>query len=243
MKKLILLFAAAPLLWFSSCAKIDNYNAPDATLRGTIIDETTNAPLLTGPGEFVIRMLETSWGENPAPQDLPVKQDGTYANTKLFNATYSLQPYGGAFWPVDPTADFVLNGSGTQDFTVKPYLKVTNVKWEVKADKTLSVSCTLEAPQTQGLPQVIEVRPLLSLTPYCGAGSRIDGYYKDEFRVLINKNWDEIGNMQTGKGNETYTINGMPLKSGYTYFFRMGAKVRDTFEKFNYSEVVTIKVP
>ncbi|ULT26735.1 DUF3823 domain-containing protein [Sphingobacterium sp. E70] len=93
------------------------------------------------------------------------------------------------------------------------------------------------------MPQVIEVRPFLSLTPYCGAGNRIDAYYKDEYRTLINKNWSEIGDMQTGEGKETYTINGLTLKSGYTYYVRMGAKVRDTYEKFNYSEIEVIKVP
>lgn len=243
MKKIFILFALIPTIWLSSCADIDNFDAPDATLSGNVIDKTSNSPFLTGPGEFAIRLLETSYGENPAPQDLPVKQDGSFINNKLFSATYSLQPYAGAFWPADIVTDFKLNGSGTQDFQVTPYLKIKNAKFVLKEGAKMDVSCTLEAPITQGLPQVIEVRPFLSLTPYCGAGNRIDAYYKDEFRVLINKNWDEIGNMNTGIGNETYIIKDLQLKSGYTYYFRMGAKVRDTFEKFNYSEVVEIKVP
>ncbi|WP_409151234.1 DUF3823 domain-containing protein [Sphingobacterium sp. BS-2] len=243
MKKIFLLFTVLPVLWLSSCADIDNFEAPNATISGKVLDKTTGEPFLTGPGEFAIRLLETSYGENPAPQDLAVKQDGSFINNKLFSATYSMQPYAGAFWPADIVTDFKLSGSGTQDFQVTPYLKIKNAKWVLKEGNKIDVSCTLEAPIPQGLPQVIEVRPFLSLTPYCGAGNRIEAYYKDEFRILINKNWEEIGNMATGIGKETYAINDIPLKSGYTYYFRMGAKVRDTFEKFNYSDVVVIKVP
>ncbi|MFZ4862593.1 DUF3823 domain-containing protein [Sphingobacterium sp. Mn56C] len=243
MKKLFLLCAIVPSLWMSSCMKTDNYDGPNAALSGTVYDETTKEPFLTGPGEFSIRLLETSWSDNPAPQDLPVKQEGSYQNTKLFQATYTLQPYAGAFWPAAKVEDFKLGDKGTQDFNVVPYLKIKNVKWTLSADNKLSMSCTLEAPVVAGLPQVIEVRPFLSLTPYVGAGSRIDAYFKDEYRALINKNWSEIGDVNTGIGNETYHIDGLQLKSGYTYYVRMGAKVRDTFEKFNYSAIETIKVP
>lgn len=235
--------AFIPAIVMSSCMKTDNYAEPDASLSGTVIDETTNKPILTGPGEFSIRLLETSWSDNPSPQDLAVRQDGSYQNTKLFQATYSMQPYGGAFWPADKVLDVKLGASGKQDFHVTPYLQVNDVKWTVSADHKMVISCTLEAPLVPGLPQVIEVRPFISLTPNCGAGNRIDAYFKDEYRVSINKEWAQIGNVSTGKGNETYTINDIPLKSGFTYYVRMGAKVKDTFEKYNYSAVQTVKIP
>ncbi|MNE75153.1 hypothetical protein D3C80_1712830 [compost metagenome] len=136
-----------------------------------------------------------------------------------------------------------MGANAKQNFEVTPYLHVKNVKWNLKAENKLDISCSLAAPVTNGLPQVIEVRPFFSLTPYCGAGSRIDAYYKDEYRELINQNWENIGSMQTGEGKETYTIKDIPLKSGYTYYVRMGAKVRDTYEKFNYSNVEVITVP
>lgn len=243
MKTINLLMALAGMFFLSACSKTDNYEGPNASMSGQVTDQITKEPFLTGQGEFSIRLLETSWSDNPAPQDLQVKQDGSYSHTKLFQATYTLQPYGGAFWPADKIEGFKLGANAKQNFEVTPYLHVKNVKWNLKAENKLDISCSLAAPVTNGLPQVIEVRPFFSLTPYCGAGSRIDAYYKDEYRVLINQNWENIGSMQTGEGKETYTIKDIPLKSGYTYYVRMGAKVRDTYEKFNYSNVEVITVP
>jgi len=243
MRTLFLYTALAGLFFLNACAKTDNYDGPNASMQGQVMDKVTKKPFLTGQGEFSIRLLETSWSDNPAPQDLAVRQDGSYSNSKLFQATYTLQPYGGAFWPAEKIEGFQLGASAEQNFEVTPYLQIKNVKWTLKAENKLDVSCTLTAPVTAGLPQIIELRPFLSLTPYCGAGNRIDAYYKDEYRTLINKNWSEIGDMQTGEGKETYIIRDLPLKSGYTYYVRMGAKVRDTYEKFNYSEIEVIKVP
>lgn len=244
MKKSWYMLCIGLVLFATSCTKTDNYDGPNAALSGKVMDATTGEPLLSGQGEYSIRLWETSWGENPSPQDLAIKQNGSYDNKKLFQATYDLQPYGGPFWPVNKTTDFELTGSGTQDFTVTPYLKITDVQWELVDGVHLKISCKLGAPIPAGLPQVMEVRPFVSLTEYCGEGNRIDAYYKDEYRVQINKNWSEIGNVETGIGNELYTIpNNLPLKSGYTYYVRIGAKVRDTFEKFNYSEIVEIKIP
>ena len=35
----------------------------------------------------------------------------------------------------------------------------------------------------------------------------------------------------------------VPVKRGYIYFVRMGAKVKDSFEKHNYTEIVKVEVP
>ncbi len=34
MKKIFLLFTVLPVLWLSSCADIDNFEAPNATISG-----------------------------------------------------------------------------------------------------------------------------------------------------------------------------------------------------------------
>lgn len=245
MKKILYALTGCLLLFSAACTDIDNYDGPNASLSGKIIDSTTGEPFITGQGEMSIRLWETSWGDKPSPQDLVVKQDGTYVNTKLFKATYSVLPYSGPFWPVaDTIKSFKLNGSNTLDFELTPYLKIIDVKWNLDKDNKLQMSCKLQAPITESLPTVLEVRPFLSLTQYCGAGNRIQEYFKDEYRVNINKNWwDGVGDMKTGISNETYTVSGLQLKPGRTYYVRMGAKVKDNFEQFNYSEVIKVEVP
>jgi hypothetical protein len=244
MKKILYGIAACLLIFGTACTKIDNYDGPDARLSGKVIDKTTGEPFITGQGEMSIRMWETSWNTKPAPQDIVVKQDGTYDNTKLFSATYSILPYSGAFWPTtDTIKDFQLSGSKSLDFELTPYLRIIDVNAELVGSK-LTLSCKLQAPVTENLPLVMEIRPFLSLTQYCGAGSRIDYYYKDSYRININKNWwDGVGDMTTGVSYATYTLPKLPLDRGKTYYVRIGAKVRDAFEQYNYSEVIKIVVP
>ena len=50
-----------------------------------------------------IRIWERSYSLKPEPQDLAVKADGTYKNTKLFAGTYNMLPYNGAYWPCAPS--------------------------------------------------------------------------------------------------------------------------------------------
>lgn len=245
MKRLIYSLAACLVLMYgTSCTDVDNYDGPDAAMNGRIIDATTGENFIAGQGEFSVRIWEMSWSDNPTPQNLVVKQDGTYNHLKLFSGTYDVQPYDGPFWPVEKTTDVKLSGTITHDFTVTPYLKIIQTEAELNGT-TLTLSCKLQAPVTQNLPQVIEIRPFISLTQFCGAGSRIEEYFKDHYRVLLNKNWgDGIGAMvEDAVSNDTYSVGNLELKSGRTYYVRMGAKVRDTYEKYNYSEIIKVTVP
>ena len=101
MKKIFYILTAA--LALSACMKIDNFAAPDAKISGTIIDATTGKPFLTDHGTNSIRIWEVSYSTKPNPQDLGIKEDGTYAHTKLFAGTYDMVPRNGAWWPTDTT--------------------------------------------------------------------------------------------------------------------------------------------
>ena len=46
MKKISLIFAIFPLL-MTSCFQLDNYDAPDAGIDGTLIDIETGSPVYT----------------------------------------------------------------------------------------------------------------------------------------------------------------------------------------------------
>ncbi|MCD8176760.1 MAG: DUF3823 domain-containing protein [Tannerellaceae bacterium] len=243
MKNIYYLLSALILSTAVSCMKIDNYDAPESQISGKVIDKTTGKPILTCPNDFQIRIWEVSWSDNPTPQDIPVMQDGTYNDSRLFDARYDLQPYNGPFWPVDPVENLTLSGTLTQDFEVTPYLQIVDFDYTLTGT-TLSVTCRLKAPITENLPQVLDIRTFLSLSQYCGDNSRLGGEYNDDkYKVNVNKPWSEIGNMTTGEGYETYVINDIPLKSGLTFYLRVGARVEDTYRKYNYSEIVEVKVP
>ena len=49
-------------LGMMSCGDIDNMEGPNAAIAGSLIDETTNKPIISEqPNGFRIKMVETSW--------------------------------------------------------------------------------------------------------------------------------------------------------------------------------------
>ena len=102
MRKIIYLLAVSfIMLAGTSCQKFDNYEEPQETLKGTIIDKGTGTPFLTETGNNGVRikLMEYSWSDNPTPYYFTVKQDGTFNNTKIFKGYYNIEPEG-AFVPL-----------------------------------------------------------------------------------------------------------------------------------------------
>jgi len=243
MKKRIFYFiiAAAATLCAASCMEIDNFDAPSAKIEGRLIDKTTGNNMLVDQGDNHIRIWERSYSTNPTPQDLAVKMDGTYKNTKLFSGTYDMLPLDGAYWPNDTTYNVAIGKRGkVQDFEVTPYLHVVDFTAELSGT-TLTMSCKLQAPVTENLPMVMEIRPFLSLNQYCGAANHIDYYYTDDYRISVRKAWSKIGDTE-GNGTETYSVS-MQVKPGYHYWTRMGVQVNNNYKNWNYSEIKEIIVP
>lgn len=240
MKKFIysLLFGTSALL-MASCMEVDNFDAPDCHFYGKVIDSTTGEGIVSDRGDCHIRIWEMSYKVNPGSQDLVIKEDGTFNNTKLFSGTYDMVPEG-AWWPAD-TIRVGIGKKATQNFEVTPYLKLFDFQTKL-VGTTLTMSCRLDAPVKEGLPQIMEVRPFLSLNSFCGASNCISYYNSSTFKINVMKNWDKIDKAEDGK-SLTFTTVDLPVKPGYTYFVRMGAKVKDKFEKFNYTEIVKIEVP
>lgn len=244
MKKILLYgFTGLMLSAFTACSDIDNYDGPNAAMNGTVADKTSTSNFLTGQGEFSIRIWEKSWSDNPTPQDIPVKQDGTFNDTKLFSGTYDVQPYGGPFWPIERQTGVKLSGTLNMNFEITPYLHIVDVTHKLEGTN-LKLTCRLQAPVTENLPRVLDIRPFVSLTQFCGDGSKIDEYAKNQYRIEVNNNWwDGVGDMATGQGTQTYTLPDLPLKSGRTFYVRIGARVDDTYKKYNYSDIIKVEVP
>ncbi len=241
MKKAFYILMAAAAALLSSCMQIDNFDAPAAQVEGRLIDKTTGQNLLVDQADTHIRIWERSYSTNPTPQDLAVKMDGTYKNSKLFSGTYDMLPLDGAYWPCDTTYNVAIGKAGkVQDFEVTPYLHVVDFTAELDGT-TLTLSCKLQAPVTEGLPQVVEIRPFLSLNHFCGAANHIDYYYTNDYRISIRKAWSRIGDAE-GNGNETYSVS-MEVKPGYHYWVRMGVQVNNQYKNWNYSEIKEIDVP
>lgn len=241
MKKILYIVLGAILVSVTSCMEIDNWDEPGVQVYGQVIDAYTGENLLSSQDEWGIRIWERTWDESvPNHQSLSVKQDGSYNNSKLFAGTYDMLPYGGPFWPVDTIKNIQFGGSTQKDFTVTPYLQLTDFE-VVLNGLELTLKCRLNAPIREGLPNLVEIKPFISLNTFCGATNYINiGEYNNK-RKQINRSWiEEVGDVES---SDLYRIGSMPVKAGYTYYVRLGANVNDANRKYNYTEIIKVEVP
>jgi hypothetical protein len=244
MKKILYLMSGAALLFLASCQKIDNWDEPNAQLSGNVIDSYTGQNLMMDQNDWQIRIWDKTWEEmNPGTvaqyQSLSVMKDGVYNNSKMFPGTYNMLPYDGPFWPADTIKGVTVKNEAKQDFTVKPYLQVLNFKATLSGT-SLTLTCTVKAPVITGLPNLYEVKGFLSLTTFCGNSNYINIGDYNNLRKSINKSWaSEVG---TGDSKD-YSLGPFPVKSGYTYYVRIGANVNALSRRYNYSPIVKVVVP
>ena len=234
----------ATLFLLASCQKIDNWDEPGSRLYGNVIDIYTGTNLAMDNNDWQIRIWDKTWEEkNPGTvaqfQSLAVTMNGNYNNSKLFSGTYNMLPYDGPFWPVDTTRGVVLGKETKQDFTVTPYLQVSNFNATL-SDTLLTLTCNVKAPIITGLPNFYEVKGFLSLTTFCGNANYINIADYNDRRIQINKVWaTEVG----ASDNKNYTLGPYKLKRHYTYYVRIGANVNALSRRYNYSPILKVVVP
>jgi len=243
MKKILYLMLVTTLL-LASCQKIDNWDEPGSRLYGNVIDSYTGTNLAMDNNDWQIRIWDKTWEEmNPGTvaqfQSLAVMRDGVYNNTKLFPGTYNMVPYDGPFWPADTVKGVVLGKETQQDFTVIPYLQVSNFNATLN-DTLMTLTCNVKAPIITGLPNFYEVKAFISLTTFCGNSNYINIGDYNNLRKQINKTWAaEVG----AADNKDYTLGPFKLKRHYTYYVRIGANVNALSRRYNYSPILKVVVP
>jgi hypothetical protein len=243
MKIILNLLLVATVLFLASCQEIDNWDEPNARLYGNVIDSYTGENLMMDQNDWQIRIIDRTWeqmnGTVAQYQSLAVQKDGVYNNSKLFPGTYDMLPYDGPFWPVDTVKGIVLRSETQQNFTVTPYLQVLNFNATLNGTN-LTLSCTVKAPIIAGLPNLYEVKGFLSLTTFCGNSNYINIGDYNNLRKQINKSWAaEVGTADS----KDYTLGPFPVKSGYTYYVRIGANVNALSRRYNYSPIIKVVVP
>ncbi|MCF8714986.1 DUF3823 domain-containing protein [Joostella atrarenae] len=211
----------------TSC-DIDELDAPDSGLYGSIIDEATGElvqqDIIRG-GELELR--EHGW-ENVSPQYMNYKVDGTFEDSQLFAASYNVFPIKTNFHPID-TIKMEINGRTKLDLTVKPYLRIKNPKISKSG---YLVTATFSVEQTG-------VNPVKKIGLYAGA----DGNVGEPMRLALTEL--DINTVVDPTIEYTLTINvedEIDLREGNTYFFRIGALYDAPNSRFNYASPVSIEL-
>jgi hypothetical protein len=232
MKKIRILSIAylfATVLFFS--CEIDNYDAPDGTLTGRIIDAVSGNPVSTEqPNGFRIRYEEISWSDNPTAQFFWGKADGTFNNTKLFAGRYRVTPVEGAFVTPDPKeVDVSSKKTASVEFTVTPYISFSNVSI-AREGNTVRATFTLSRNVAAAALQDYRVFAT-GATPYVG----IELFDNDISAGPVDISESDLGVPISVLLPENFV-------SGKTYYIRVGARCQNPSSRYNMTEVVSVSM-
>lgn len=252
MRKLIYMFMG--LLCLTSC-ELDDYSEPSETFTGKFVDKTTGEGVQTEIGDNGIQlyMYETSYKENPTPWKFTAKQDGTFNNTKVFAATYTVLPYGpfvpltetdatGAYTKDERLKDYKIKGKSYYEFKVEPFLRLKVVGEPVVRDNKISVTVHIERGTSNAKYQQDCTDVVLfanNSSTYVGNNnydSRISTFVKGDAAKAA------VGNDITITTDDVNKANG----TGQKYYVRVGARIdckTNGVSRYNYTEPLVVNVP
>lgn len=224
------------LATFISCSKIDNYEAPNGGVYGVVTDQMTNEGIQTEqPNGFNVKLFEKGRSLN-SPISFSGKPDGTFENVLIFQNEYRIAPVEGAFFPLTDTVTIQVGKHTEINFSVVPYLSVTNVTVTPSANP-LKVTVTYNIARSQVGGKISTRKSMLSKVPTCS----------NAFNALnVSTSTTSISDATLLATTFTDVITGttsVPLVSGQTYWVRVGALATNTLSRYNYSKIIKITMP
>lgn len=228
MKKIaFILFALCGMLYFQGC-QLDNYDGPNATLVGQLLDAETNEPMPTQyQNGAKIRLYEYYDGQwSPQPNDFWVKQDGTFENRALFAGKYRIIAEG-AFAKQD-TIETDISGTKALEIKVNPYLRMT-IDASASGD---AITLSTRVSRSSNAPKIKMITFLAGKTPYVDKST------------FVKKTDKDVSAMDDSEIiSKTFTETLSELTRGATYYVRIGALAENAANDYNYSTIVKIDLP
>jgi hypothetical protein len=218
----------------SACGEIDNYDFPNGGIYGKITDLITNEGLQTEqPNGFNIKLFEKGYPLN-SPITFSGKPDGTYENVLIFQNEYKVLPVEGAFFPITDTVVVQVGGHTEVNFSVMPYLAVTNVTVTPGTNK-VTVVYNIARSQVGG--KISTRKSILSRVPTCSNATN---------DLSTTTSTTSISDATLLATTFTDVINGttaFPLVSGKKYWVRVGVLATNSLSRYNYSKVFEVTMP
>jgi hypothetical protein len=251
---------------FHSC-EIDNYDEPQETIKGRVVDAVTGELVLTDQGSegTRVRLRELSWKETKVPDnfDFFCMKEGIFQNTKVFRGHYNVR-IDGAFIPLvrltstgDTIADeskyIDIKGVTEVEFKVQPFLKVEwigtptvsdgKITATVKVTRAVSPADFKAKIEPMGgyndnMLNVTDVRLFVSQLPYVGY-REWDNRYTTEINYSGNSFDAQLGQPIT------ITTKGV-IPAGRTVFIRAAARINyatENIKRHNYNQFIRVDVP
>lgn len=120
---------------------IDNYDAPNGGIRGTVYDAQTNKPIplpVAGSSGIMVNLYELNTNATKSI-DFRAKQDGTFENSRVFNGEYRVVVNGPFTDKCE--SNVTIKGQTQLDLTATPYARI-GIQATVDASNQLSVTYT-----------------------------------------------------------------------------------------------------
>jgi hypothetical protein len=214
--------------WLQGCS-LDNYDAPDATLTGRLVDSETDEPVQSQiPNGARIRIYEFYGNEwSLQPYDFSVKQDGSFENRSVFAGRYKITAEG-PFAAVD-TIETEISGAQTLDIRVTPHLRLT-----VSATPGAGGEVTLstQVSRSANAPKIRTITFVASKTAYVDRN-----VFVKKVDLDVNAESDD----EIVSRTHSATLTG--LTPGKTYWVRIGALANNPSSYYNYSKILEVTLP
>lgn len=229
MKKILIAICLMSVMPTLTQCKLDNYDAPDSKIYGSMIDVETGdlveQDIINGA---VIEYLEDGYTQI---QNMVIKNDGTYRNNLIFSGKYTMSPVRGNFEPVEPREITLKPGDNSIDFEVKPFVRIKNVNI-YHAGEFIKADFTIEQTGYD---------PLQAVTLFAytepNIGQTMAKGYRVDVPVGVWLEHDTTYSLQMKLKATREDPNGLFFpKPGQKWFFRVGAKVAVPADaKYNYA--------
>ena len=250
----------------NSC-QLDNYDGPQETLIGTVVDVVTGNPVLTDQATegIRIRMNELSWTGTAVASDFDFycMKEGNFQNTKVFKGHYNVR-IDGAFIPLvrrnqagDTIADeskyIDIKGVTKVEYKVQPFLNVEWVGTPVVSNGVITATVKITRGVTpadfkakiepmggydDNMLNITDVRLFVSQGAYVAFRDKDDRYSKE---------LDYTGNLFEPQLGVPFTITTKGvIPAGYTVFIRAAARINyatENIKRHNYNVAVRVDVP
>jgi hypothetical protein len=208
---------------------LDNYDAPNATLTGQLIDAETNEPMPTQiPNGARIRIYEFYKDEwSLQPYDFWVKQDGSFENRSAFAGKYRITAEGAfaAFEPIETD----ISGTTELDIRVTPHLRLSV---DAVAGTGGEVTLSTQLSRSANAPKIRTISFMCGKTPY------VD---KNTFAKKSDVDVNSVSDNEIVSKTYSATLTG--LAPNTTYYVRVGALADNAGSHYNYSKILEVKLP
>ncbi|HEY0670341.1 MAG TPA: hypothetical protein VGD22_19320 [Sphingobacteriaceae bacterium] len=216
--KATFLFVIFFMLSVTGCT-IDNYEMPELTLSGRIVDSETSKLVESGGNNAgsIIRLYE---GDATQPVTCRTYPDGTFSNTRVFPGSYSYEPEG-PFTPVSSTRESIeIKNNTAVEIQVIPHVRVSTELIEVTATSA-KVKLTY---QKVNMGQVLAMIGVVwSTFPNPNTSTFAGG-------AILQ---DNVASQNPASGEKVYTLTNLKPKT--KYYLRGLARTNNTGNYYNYN--------